>query len=134
MLSEPPFFTLLLHAHRPAQVLGESCLLLRNSRPIFVACAQTSPGTWGILREVPEDFVHGYGYAIATGSATLLSFYQDRCLAMTEAEAEAAVGEGMGLRSHSGGGGGGDSSMSCKFVIDMDSLVSKLAESGGRRR
>ena len=69
--------------------------------------------------------MHGYGYAIATGSATLLSFYQDRCLAMA-AEAEAAVGEGLGVRGQSG--------VSCKFVIDMDSLVSKLAESGGRRR
>ncbi len=38
-------------------------------------------GVWDIYQEVPEDYVNGYAYAIATGSATILSYYQQRCLA-----------------------------------------------------
>jgi hypothetical protein len=34
---------------------------------------------WEVSAEIPEDFVTGYGYAIATGSAVLLSLYQFRC-------------------------------------------------------
>lgn len=36
---------------------------------------------WDIYREVPEDYVNGYAYAIATGSVTILSLFQQRCLA-----------------------------------------------------
>ncbi len=46
----------------------------------FVLMRQVSPGVWQYTEELPEDFVTGYGYAIATGSATILSLYQARCL------------------------------------------------------
>ena len=42
---------------------------------------QTSPGVWEDAEELPENFATGYGYAIATGSSTVLAFYQSRCLA-----------------------------------------------------
>uniref|UniRef100_A0A7S0RA27 Nucleoside phosphorylase domain-containing protein n=1 Tax=Chlamydomonas leiostraca TaxID=1034604 RepID=A0A7S0RA27_9CHLO len=41
--------------------------------------AQVKPGVWEVAVEIPEDFVTGYGYAIATGSATIMSLYQTRC-------------------------------------------------------
>jgi hypothetical protein len=44
-----------------------------------VTTLQVSPGDWRIAHELPEDFKTGYGYAIATGSSTLLSVYQQRC-------------------------------------------------------
>mmetsp|Transcript_12443 Transcript_12443/g.26864 ORF Transcript_12443/g.26864 Transcript_12443/m.26864 type:complete len:491 (-) Transcript_12443:204-1676(-) len=43
---------------------------------------QTSPGVWEVFEEVPEDFVNGYAYAIASGSAAILTFYQARCIRM----------------------------------------------------
>ncbi|GIL75443.1 hypothetical protein Vretimale_8072 [Volvox reticuliferus] len=39
-------------------------------------------GQWEIFQEVPEDYVNGYAYAIATGSVTVLSLYQQRCLSI----------------------------------------------------
>lgn len=44
--------------------------------PIFVL--QVSPGVWEMAAELPEDFVTGYGFAIATGSAAIMSLYQVR--------------------------------------------------------
>ena len=41
---------------------------------------QVSRGTWQVYKEVAEDFVNGYGYAIATGSATILGYFQQLCL------------------------------------------------------
>ncbi|KAL6760862.1 hypothetical protein V8C86DRAFT_2546614 [Haematococcus lacustris] len=41
---------------------------------------QVRPGVWEIAVELPEDFVTGYGYAIATGSSVLMSLYQQRCV------------------------------------------------------
>jgi hypothetical protein len=43
--------------------------------------AGSSGGTeWEIYQEVPEDYVNGYAYAIATGSTTIMALYQQRCL------------------------------------------------------
>ncbi|GAX73669.1 hypothetical protein CEUSTIGMA_g1120.t1 [Chlamydomonas eustigma] len=42
---------------------------------------QVSPGVWEASEEVPDDFVNGYAYAISTGSSTILSLFQARCLA-----------------------------------------------------
>ncbi|GLI61951.1 hypothetical protein VaNZ11_004513, partial [Volvox africanus] len=39
-------------------------------------------GQWEIFQEVPEDYVNGYAYAIATGSVTILTLYQQRCLSV----------------------------------------------------
>ncbi|KAJ9507064.1 hypothetical protein QJQ45_004663 [Haematococcus lacustris] len=41
---------------------------------------QVRPGVWEVAVELPEDFVTGYGYAIATGSSVLMSLYQQRCV------------------------------------------------------
>ncbi|MEW5311428.1 MAG: hypothetical protein WDW38_003144 [Sanguina aurantia] len=41
---------------------------------------QVKSGEWAIYRDVPEDYVNGYAYAIATGSALVMSLFQDRCL------------------------------------------------------
>lgn len=38
-------------------------------------------GKWVSYKEVPEDFITGYSHAIATGSATILSYHQAKCLA-----------------------------------------------------
>ncbi len=35
---------------------------------------------WDIYQEIPEDYVNGYAYAIATGSSVILSYYQAKCL------------------------------------------------------
>lgn len=35
---------------------------------------------WAVYQEVPEDYVNGYAYAIATGSALVMSLFQERCL------------------------------------------------------
>ncbi|KAG2500711.1 hypothetical protein HYH03_001476 [Edaphochlamys debaryana] len=59
--------------------------------------SQKSEGVWGIYQEVPEDYVNGYAYAIATGSATILSLYQQRCLA-AEALADVAAADGAQAR------------------------------------
>ncbi|KXZ49339.1 hypothetical protein GPECTOR_22g933 [Gonium pectorale] len=48
-------------------------------------------GVWSIYQEVPEDYVNGYAYAIATGSVTILSLFQRRCLARREIEGMAAA-------------------------------------------
>ncbi|EFJ50281.1 hypothetical protein VOLCADRAFT_89239 [Volvox carteri f. nagariensis] len=49
---------------------------------------KVAEGEWRVYQEVPEDYVNGYAYAIATGSATIMSLFQQRCL--TEAAAAAA--------------------------------------------
>ncbi|KAG2438952.1 hypothetical protein HYH02_010745 [Chlamydomonas schloesseri] len=46
---------------------------------------------WDIFQEVPEDYVNGYAYAIATGSVTILSLFQQRCLAGLELGSIAAA-------------------------------------------
>lgn len=35
---------------------------------------------WAVYKDVPEDYVNGYGYAIATGSALVMNLFQERCL------------------------------------------------------
>lgn len=56
-------------------------------RMSLVSPPQVREGVWDIYQEVPEDYVNGYAYAIATGSATILSYYQQRCLANVERKA-----------------------------------------------
>lgn len=51
------------------------------------ACLQKSAGMWDIYQEVPEDYVNGYAYAIATGSAVILNAYQERCATLQRAGA-----------------------------------------------
>lgn len=77
---------------------------------------QTKPGVWEVQQEVPEDFVNGYAYAIATGSATILSLYQDRCLQQ--------LGSTQGQRPGVDG-----ASRRCSFVIDPDNAVRLLLAS-----
>ncbi len=52
-------------------------VLILSINVVFIPF-QTSPGVWQTVHEVPEDFVHGYAYAIATGSSTILSLHQAR--------------------------------------------------------
>jgi hypothetical protein len=42
---------------------------------------QAGPGNWTYGEEVPEDFVNGYSYAIATGSSYIMALFRQRCLA-----------------------------------------------------
>lgn len=42
---------------------------------------QTSPGVWEVYRVLAEDYVNGYGYAIATGSTVIMEMFQARCVA-----------------------------------------------------
>lgn len=46
---------------------------------------QKTPGSWDVYLEVPEDYVNGYAYAIATGSAVILNAYQSRCVTLQRA-------------------------------------------------
>lgn len=69
---------------------------------------QSQPGVWEVLREVPEDFVNGYAHAIATGSATILSLYQHRCL------------RDLGLEGTSTTDA---ASKACSFVIDTAKML-----------
>ncbi|GFR47452.1 hypothetical protein Agub_g9177, partial [Astrephomene gubernaculifera] len=51
---------------------------------------------WGIFAELPEDYVNGYKYAIATGSATILSLFQQRCRGRGEEQGRSGVGPAGG--------------------------------------
>jgi hypothetical protein len=48
-----------------------------NVQPI----TRDNQGRWVAYKEVPEDFITGYSHAIATGSTTILSYHQAKCLA-----------------------------------------------------
>ena len=46
---------------------------------VYQSVKETSPGVWQDSGTDVQDFPLGYGYAIATGSSTVLSLYQARC-------------------------------------------------------
>ncbi len=75
---------------------------------------------WAPSVELPEDFVTGYSYAIATGSATLMSLYQRRCLdAVKEGRLPAHVPAGSPFAwPQAPAGDGAAASDVCSFVID----------------
>ena len=93
---------------------------------------------------MPSSYFFRYAYAIATGSSTLLSFYQERCLrerlpAAAAAESAVIKDEGGGdgeagkgfLRSSSSAGGSAASVrvLSCEFEINVDALEQKIIAS-----
>ncbi|KAG2443695.1 hypothetical protein HXX76_002043 [Chlamydomonas incerta] len=108
-------------------------------------------GEWEIYQEVPEDYVNGYAYAIATGSVTILSLFQQRCLAGLQlgviAAADPEQGQllaaalrrhglgGLALWAQQGGAAGaaGAAASTAREGAEGGSAAAAAAALGGRR-
>lgn len=89
---------------------ASSCLSLGHA---LLPTLQVAPGNWSYGEEVPEDFVNGYSYAIATGSAYIMSLFRQRCLAAAQQGQQ--LGQGQ---QHSLQGEEGDSDGLCSYHVD----------------
>ncbi len=54
---------------------------LSTSHPDPAPLQVSQDRVWRVLTEIPEDFVNGYAFSIATGSVTILTLFQERCAA-----------------------------------------------------
>ncbi len=85
---------------------------------------KVAPGNWSYGEEVPEDFVNGYSYAIATGSAYIMSLFRQRCLAPAQQQGQQQEQQ-RSLQAKEG-----DSDGLCSYHVDYPGSGTVAGSSG----